>query len=191
MIEILRSLLGLAALVAMGIALSQNRREIRPRVVVAAFALQIAIGALALFVPWGRIALGGAAAAVNHVLDYGNKGFEFLFGGLVTAKMFELFGDTGFVFAFRVLPVIIYVSALIAVLYHLGVMRWIVLGLGVLFQKLLGVSKIESFSAVTTIFLGQSEMPAVLKPFANQLRGPELFAIMASGMASVSLQSAL
>jgi concentrative nucleoside transporter, CNT family len=186
MIEILRSLLGLAALVAIGIALSQNRRAIRPRVVVAAFALQIAIGALALFVPWGRIALGGAAAAVNHVLDYGNKGFEFLFGGLVTPKMFELFGDTGFVFAFRVLPVIIYVSALIAVLYHLGVMRWIVLGLGVLFQKLLGVSKIESFSAVTTIFLGQSEMPAVLKPFANQLRGPELFAIMTSGMASVS-----
>ena len=81
--------------------------------------------------------------------------------------MFEMFGDSGFVFAFRVLPMIIYVSALIAVLYHIGVMRWIVLGLGLLFQKLLGVSKIESFSAVTTIFLGQSEMPAVLKPFAE------------------------
>ena len=92
--------------------------------------------------------------------------------------MFELFGDSGFVFAFRVLPIIIYVSALIAVLYHIGVMRWIVLGLGMMFQKLLGVSKIESFSAVTTIFLGQSEMPAVLKPFATQLRGPELFAVM-------------
>jgi CNT family concentrative nucleoside transporter len=65
-------------------------------------------------------------------------------------------------------------------------MRWIIVGLGVLFQKLLGVSKLESFSAVTTIFLGQSEMPAALKPFVGQLGGTELFAIMSSGMAAVA-----
>jgi len=186
MTDILRGLLGLAVLVSIGVALSVDRRAIQTRVVLAALALQVAIGALVLFVPWGRIALGGAAAAVNHVIEYGNKGMEFLFGGLVTSKMFALFGDTGFVFAFRVLPAIIYVSALIAVLYHLGVMRWVVVGLGLVFQKLLGVSKIESFSAVTTIFLGQSEMPAVLKPFAGQLRGPELFAVMTSGMAAIA-----
>jgi CNT family concentrative nucleoside transporter len=186
MTDVLRGLLGLTVLVSIGIALSENRSAIRPRVVLSALALQVAIGALVLFVPWGRIALGAAATAVNHVIAYGNKGMEFLFGGLVTAKMVELFGDTGFVFAFRVLPAIIYVSALIAVLYHLGVMRWIVVSLGFVFQRLLGVSKIESFSAVTTIFLGQSEMPAVLKPFAAQLRGPELFAVMTSGMAAVA-----
>jgi CNT family concentrative nucleoside transporter len=186
MTDVLRGLLGLTALVSIGIALSENRGAIRPRVVLSALALQVAIGALVLFVPWGRIALGAAAAAVNHVIAYGNKGMEFLFGGLVSAKMHELFGDTGFVFAFRVLPAIIYVSALIAVLYHLGVMRWIVVSLGIVFQRLLGVSKIESFSAVTTIFLGQSEMPAVLKPFAAQLRGPELFAVMTSVMAAVA-----
>ena len=186
MTDVLRGLLGLTVLVLIAIALSQNRRAIQPRVVLAALAMQIAIGALVLFVPWGKSALGAAATGVNHVIDYGNQGIEFLFGGLVTAKMFELFGDTGFLFAFRVLPAIIYVSALIAVLYHLGVMRWIVLGLGLLFQKLLGVSRIESFSAVTTIFLGQSEMPAVLKPFARQLNGPELFTIMTSGMAAIA-----
>jgi CNT family concentrative nucleoside transporter len=186
MTDVLRALIGLAVLVAIGVALSQNRRAIRPRVVLAALALQVALGALVLFVPWGRIALGEAASAVNHVIEYGNKGTEFLFGGLVTARMAELFGHTGFVFAFRVLPAIIYVSALIAVLYHVGVMRWVVVGLGLVLQKLLGVSKIESFSAVTTIFLGQSEMPAVLKPFASQLRGAELFSIMTSGMASVA-----
>jgi CNT family concentrative nucleoside transporter len=186
MTNIPRGLLGLAVLVSIGVALSQDRRAIQPRVVLAALALQVAIGALVLFVPWGRIALGGAAAAVNHVIEYGNKGMEFLFGGLVTTKMFDLFGDTGFVFAFRVLPAIIYISALLAVLYHLGVMRWVVIGLGLVFQKLLGVSKLESFSAVTTIFLGQSEMPAALKPFAGQLRGPELFAVMTSGMAAVA-----
>ena len=186
MTDVLRGLLGLAVLMLIAFALSQNRRAIQPRVVLAALATQVAIGALVLFVPWGRVALGGAAAGVGHVIDYGNKGIEFLFGALVGPKMFEIFAGGGFIFAFRVLAAIIYVSALIAVLYHLGIMRWIVLGLGTLFQKLIGVSKIESFSAVTTIFLGQSEMPAVLKPFARQLRGPELFAIMSSGMAAIA-----
>jgi len=186
MTDVLRGLLGLAVLVAIAIALSQNRRAIQPRVVLAALAMQVAIGALVLFVPWGRVALAGAAGAVNHVIEYGNKGIEFLFGGLVSAKMFEVFGGPGFVFALRVLPAIVYVSALIAVLYHLGIMRWVVVGLGLLFQKLIGVSKIESFSAVTTIFLGQSEMPAVLKPFARQLHGSELFCVMTSGMAAIA-----
>jgi CNT family concentrative nucleoside transporter len=186
MMDLLRGLAGLLVLVAIAYALSMNRQAISVRVVGAALATQIAIGALILFVPWGRYALGAAASGVNHVIEYGNKGIAFLFGGLISDKMFDLFGGLGFVFAFRVLPAIIYVSALIACLYHLGIMRWIVLGLGTLFQKLIGVSKIESFSAVTTIFLGQSEMPAVLKPFAMQLRGPELFAIMASGMAAIA-----
>jgi CNT family concentrative nucleoside transporter len=184
--HMLRGLLGLGVLVAIGIALSERRGAIRPRVVLSALACQAAIGALVLFVPWGRIALGGAAAAVNRVIGYGYQGMEFMFGGLVGPKMHELFGDTGFVFAFRVLPAIIYMSALIAVLYHVGVMRWIVLGLGGVFQKLIGVSKVESFSAVTTIFLGQSEMPVALRPFVARLQGPELFAIMTSGMAAVA-----
>jgi concentrative nucleoside transporter, CNT family len=186
MTDVLRGFIGLIVLMLIAFALSMNRRAIQPRVVLAALATQVAIGALALFVPWGRVALGGAANAVNYVLEFGNRGVEFMFSGLVTPKMFELFGDAGFMFAFRVLPIIIYASALIAVLYYIGVMRWVVLGLGSLLQRLLGVSKIESFSAVTTIFLGQSEMPAVLKPFATQLRSSELFAVMTSGMASIA-----
>jgi CNT family concentrative nucleoside transporter len=178
--------MGLGALMLIAIALSENRRAIRARVALSALGLQVAIGALVLFVPWGRAALAAAASAVNQVISYGNKGMEFMFGGLVGPAMHELFGDTAFVFAFRVLPAIIYVSALIAILYHTGVMRWIVVALGIVFQKLIGVSRIESFSAVTTIFLGQSEMPVALRPFAMQLRGPELFAIMSSGMAAVA-----
>jgi CNT family concentrative nucleoside transporter len=184
--DLLRGAMGLAVLVLIGIALSENRGAIRGRVVLSALTLQVAIGALVLFVRWGRIALDAAAAAVNHVIAYGNQGMEFVFGGLVGTRMHEVFGDGGFVFAFRVLPVIIFVSALIAVLYHLRVMRWIVVGLGVVFQKAIGVSKIESFSAVSTIFLGQSEMPVALRPFASQLHGPEFFAIMSSGMAAVA-----
>ena len=186
MTDILRGLLGIAALLLIAVALSENRRAIRARVVLSALGLQMGIGALVLFVPWGRAALAGAASAVNKVIAYGNKGVEFMFGGLVGPAMHDLFGDTAFVFAFRVLPAIIYMSALIAILYHTGLMRWIVEGLGLLFQKLIGVSKIESFSAVTTIFIGQSEMPVALRPFAAHLRGPELFAVMSSGMASVA-----
>ncbi len=186
MTHILRGLSGIGALLLIAIALSDNRRAIRARVAVSALGLQIAIGSLVLFVPWGRTALAAAASAVNQVISYGNKGVDFMFGGLVGPAMQELFGATAFVFAFKVLPAIIYMSALIAILYHTGLMRWIVEGLGLLLQKLIGVSKIESFSAVTTIFLGQSEMPVVLRPFAAQLHGPELFAIMSSGMASVA-----
>jgi CNT family concentrative nucleoside transporter len=185
-IDVLRSIGGIVGLLVIAWLLSMNRRAIRPRVVFAALATQVAIGALILFVPLGKSVLGAVAIGVNHVLEYGNKGIEFMFAGLVSPKMFEVFGGLGFVFALRVLPAIIFVTALISVLYHVGVMRWIVSGLGTLFQKIVGVSKIESFSAVATIFLGQSEMPAAVKPFVNQLRGPELFAIMASGMASVA-----
>lgn len=186
MTDLLRSFVGVGILLGIAFLFSQNRAAINYRTVVAALLVQFVIGALVLFVPPGRAFLAAIAEGVNYVLKFGDKGLEFLFGGLVSAKMFEVFGGGGFVFALKVLPLIIYVTALIAVLYHLGVMRWIITGLGLIFQKLLGVSKIESFSAVTTIFLGQSEMPAVVKPFVTQLRGPELFAIMASGMASVA-----
>jgi concentrative nucleoside transporter, CNT family len=186
MTEVLRGVLGLIVLISIAIALSENRRAIKPRVVISALTLQVGIGVLMLFVRWGRMTLEACASAVNQVIAYGNKGVDFMFGGLVGARMHEVFGDTGFVFAFRVLPAIVYVSSLIAILYHLGAMRWIVQVLGSVFQVLIGVSRIESFSAVTTIFLGQSEMPVALRPFAAKLMGPELFAVMTSGMAAVA-----
>jgi concentrative nucleoside transporter, CNT family len=183
---IVRNLLGIAALLFIAFIFSTNRRAIRLRTVIPALLVQIGIGAFILFEPFGKVILADAAEGVNHVLSYGNAGISFLFGGLVQPKMFQVFGDGGFVFAVRVLPAIIFVTALIAVLYYLGVMRWIVLVLGTIFQKLLGVSKLESFSAVTTIFLGQSEMPAVVKPFMRDMTGAELFAVMSSGMAAVA-----
>jgi CNT family concentrative nucleoside transporter len=183
---IARNLLGIAVLLLIAFIFSTNRRGIRLRTVLPALLAQVGIGAFILFVPIGKSVLSAAAGGVIHVLGYGNAGIEFLFGGLVQSKMFELFGNGGFVFAVRVLPAIIFVTALISVLYYLGIMRWIVIVLGTIFQKLLGVSKIESFSAVTTIFLGQSEMPAVVKPFARNMTSAELFAVMSSGMAAVA-----
>jgi len=186
MTDTFRSLIGVGILVLIGFLLSYNRRAINWRTVLAALAVQMAIGAFVLFVPVGKDILGGIANGVTHVLEFGFKGTEFLFGGLVSGKMFEVFGGGGFIFALRVLPTIIFVTALIAVLYYLGIMRWIITILGTIFQKLLGVSKIESFCAVTTIFLGQNEMGAAAKPFISQLKRQELFAIMTSGMASVA-----
>ncbi len=184
--DMVRSVLGIFVLLLLAFAISDNRRKIRPRTIFAALATQIFIGALVLFVPLGRAVLSAMAAGVNHVIDYGNSGIGFVFGGLVKDHMMVLFGGDGYVFGLRVLPMIIFMTALISVLYHLGVMRWVVLLLGTLFHKLLGVSRLESFSAVTTIFLGQSEMPAVVKPFIPKMTGPELFAVMSSGMSAVT-----
>lgn len=185
MSDVARSLIGVGMLVLIGWLFSMNRKGVSWRIVLSALALQMTIGAIVLFWPEGSKALKAIATGVTHVLEFGAKGTEFMFGGLVGADVFKP-GGLGFIFAFRVLPTIIYVTALIAVLYYLGVMRWIITILGTALQKLLGVSKIESFCAVTTIFLGQNEMGAAVKPFVGQLKGPTVFVIMTSGMASVA-----
>lgn len=176
----------IALLIAVAVLFSTNRRAIRPRVVLSALAVQIGLGALVLFWPAGRAGLGAVADAVQAVLSYGDKGVAFLFGGLVEPKMFELFGGGGFVLALRVLPQIIYVSALIAVLYHFGVMQALARALGSALRRVLGTSPIETFSAVITIFIGQSEIAVALRPFLALLTKAELFAVMTSGAASTA-----
>ncbi|MFM7460359.1 MAG: nucleoside transporter C-terminal domain-containing protein, partial [Burkholderiales bacterium] len=183
--DVVRSLMGIALLLFIGWLFSMGRGRVQWRVVLSALALQMAIGAIVLFSSTGNAVLLGIAGAVTHALEFGAKGTEFMFGGLVSPDVFKP-GGLGFIFAFRVLPTIIYVTALIAVLYYLGIMRWIITILGAILQKLLGVSRIESFCAVTTIFLGQNEMGAAVKPFVAQLKGPTIFVIMTSGMASVA-----
>ena len=185
-LALLRGWVGIAALLAIAVLFSLDRRRIDLRTVVSALSLQFAIGALILFVPPGRRALHAVSLVVNDVLGYGNDGIAFLFGGLVGESMFTLFPNGGFVFALRVLPQIIYISALIAVLYHVGVMQLLARVLGGGVRALLGTSVIESFSAVTTIFLGQSEMPIAIRPFVPLLTNAELFAVMSSGTASVA-----
>lgn len=178
--------LSLLVLIAVAFLFSTNRRAISPRVVLTGLALQVGLGALVLFLPAGQAALRAAADAVVTVLSYGDRGTAFLFGGLVEPKMFELFGGSGFILALRVLPQILYVSALIGVLYHLGVMQVLARGLGAVLRRILGTSPIESFSAVITIAIGQSEIAVALRPFLALLTGAELFAVMSSGAASTA-----
>lgn len=151
-----------------------------------AFAIQFALGAFVLYVPWGRDLLNGFSSGVSNVINYGNDGSSFLFGGLVSDKMFEVFGGGGFIFAFRVLPTLIFFSALISVLYYIGVMQWVIKILGGALQKALGTSRAESMSAAANIFVGQTEAPLVVRPFVPKMTQSELFAVMCGGLASVA-----
>ncbi|MBV7435162.1 NupC/NupG family nucleoside CNT transporter [Cardiobacteriaceae bacterium TAE3-ERU3] len=180
------SFLGMATLILLAIIVSNNRRAINIRTVSLAFLLQFAIGALVLFVPIGQQALNKASEGVAWVIGFGNQGIEFLFGGLISDKMFEVFGGGGFIFALRVLPMIIFFSSLIAVLYYLGIMQWIIRILGGGLHKLLGTSRAESMSAAANIFVGQTEAPLVVKPFIARMTQSELFAVMSCGLASVA-----
>jgi CNT family concentrative nucleoside transporter len=184
--NIARGFLGMLLLLLVGYCLSMDRRKINPRIVFAALAAQVTIGALVLFVPLGRTLLADVARGVNRVLEMGHAGLTFLFGGLVGDKMFALFGAQGFAFGLRVLPMIIFVTSLIAVLYYVGVMKWIIKGVGTALSKCLGVSCAEGCAAAATVFIGHAELPAFTLPFIRKLSKPELFAVMSSGMASVS-----
>lgn len=183
---ILNSLLGMVVLLAIAVLLSTNRKAINIRTVAGAFLIQVVLGALVLYVPWGRDGLLAVSEGVGKVIAYGNDGVGFLFGGLVSDKMFEVFGGGGFVFALRVLPMIVFFSSLMAVLYYIGVMQILIKFIGGFLQKVLGTSKAESMSAAANIFVGQTEAPLVVRPYIRKMTESELFAVMSGGLASVA-----
>ncbi|WP_350414972.1 NupC/NupG family nucleoside CNT transporter [Cronobacter malonaticus] len=184
--QILMGLVGMLALLFIAVALSSNRKAINLRTVVGAWLIQIAIGALVLYVPAGRKVLLAMSEGVANVIAYGNDGISFLFGGLVSDKMFEVFGGGGFIFALRVLPVIVFFSSLIAVLYYLGIMQLVIRLLGGALRKVLKTSRTESLSATANIFVGQTEAPLVVRPYIATMTRSELFAVMCGGLASVA-----
>lgn len=180
----LRGLLGIGALLAIAVLFSRKRQAINLRTVGLAFLLQVALGAFVLYIPFGKDVLTSISDGVQQVINSANVGIAFLFGGLGTDAMFA--NGVGFVFAIRVLPVIIFFSSLIAVLYYLGVMQWVVKIIGGALQKLLGTSRPESLSATANIFVGQTEAPLVIRPYIAKMTQSELFAIMVGGLASVA-----
>ena len=177
--QILMSLVGIASLLALAFLLSDNRKAINLRTVGGAFAIQAGLGALVLYVPLGQEILGGVSNAVSNVISYANQGIGFLFGDLGNFKV-------GFIFAINVLPIIIFFSSLVAVLYYLGVMQKVVTFLGGALQKVLGTSRTESLPATANIFVGQTEAPLVVRPYIGRMTNSELFAIMVGGLASVA-----
>jgi CNT family concentrative nucleoside transporter len=177
---LIMSLVGMVTLVAIALIFSYDRKSIRLRTVLGAFAIQAGIGAFVLYVPFGQAVLQTISAGVSQVLVFANDGIGFLFGGLADVE------NVGFVFAIKVLPVIIFFSSLIAVLYYLGIMQWVIRILGGALQKALGTSRTESLSATANIFVGQTEAPLVVRPFIARMTPSQLFAVMCGGLASVA-----
>ena len=180
----LRGLLGIGFLLVIAILLSQHRKAINWRTVSLAFSLQVIFGAFVLYVPFGKDVLESISGGVQQVIDSAKAGIDFLFGGLGTDAMYS--NGVGFVFAIRVLPIIIFFSSLIAVLYYLGIMQLVIKVIGGGLQKLLKTSQPESLSATANIFVGQTEAPLVVRPYIAKMTQSELFAIMVGGLASVA-----
>lgn len=177
----------MAVLLLIAYALSSARRAINWRTVLGAFAFQVFFAAFALYVPWGQRVMARVSGAVSNLEVYGNQGISFLFGGLNDgALMRQLFSNHSFIFALKVLPLIVFFSGLMAVLYHIGLMGLIIRLLGGSLGRVLGTSRTESMSAVANIFVGTTEAPLVVRPFLARMTESELFSVVVCGLASVA-----
>jgi CNT family concentrative nucleoside transporter len=174
-------LLGLVTIVAVAYLMSNNRRAIKPRVILWGLGLQFGFAFLVLKTPAAR-AFVVASNGVNHLLEYAAAGSTFVFGDKLGVKNDQF----GVVFAFQVLPIVIFIASLFAILYYLGVMQVVVKAMAVVMQRVMGTSGAESLNVAASIFMGQTEAPLTIRPFLAGLTESELYTVMVSGMAHVS-----
>ncbi len=179
------SVVGMAVLFLIAWVFSSNKRAINYRTIISAFVIQVALGALALYVPLGREMLQGLASGIQSVIGYGYEGVRFLFGSLAPNAKGDQ-GIGGFIFAINVLAIIIFFASLISLLYYLKIMPLVINLIGGALQKCLGTSKAESMSAAANIFVAHTEAPLVIKPYLKSMSNSEIFAVMCVGMASVA-----
>jgi concentrative nucleoside transporter, CNT family len=178
--ERLMSIVGLALMVLIAYGLSTDRGKIRWRTVGTGLLLQLVLGLFILKTTAGQAIFEGARAAFQGVLAYTNEGSAFIFGSLIESSRF------GFIFFTMVLPTIIFMSALMSILYHLGVMQIIIRFVAKAMVKVMGTSGAESLAAAANIFAGQTEAPLVVRPLINSMTKSELMALMTGGMATVA-----
>ncbi len=177
----LMGVIGLAAIVAIGVALSRQRRAISWRVVAWGLGLQLAFAIFVLRVPFGQRLFRALGDLVTRILSFSYAGSEFVFG-----EIGKQHSSLGIVFAFQVLPAIIFVSALFAMMYYLGVMQVVVRAFAVVMNKLMRASGAESLNVAASIFMGQTEAPLTIRPFLPSMTRSELMTVMTAGMAHVS-----
>lgn len=175
------SILGIAVILALCFAFSTDRKQIKWKTVAWGIGLQFVFALLVLKWTAGERVMSGAGDAVNKLLGYASVGAQFVFGTLADPA-----GKVGFVFAFFVLPTIIFIAAFFAVLYHFGIMQAIIRAAAWVMVRLMGVSGAESLSVAASTFMGQTEAPLTIRPFISKLTQSELLTIMTSGMAHVS-----
>ncbi|HYT82047.1 MAG TPA: Na+ dependent nucleoside transporter N-terminal domain-containing protein, partial [Gemmatimonadales bacterium] len=172
---------GIVLILGIGIALSRNRRAISWRVVAWGVGLQLAFAVFVLRVPIGQTLFRGLGRVVTKVLSFSYVGSEFVFG-----EIGKQHSSLGVIFAFQVLPAIIFVSALFAILYYLGVMQLVVKAFAIVMNKVMGASGAESLNVAASIFMGQTEAPLTIRPFLPGMTQSELMTVMTAGMAHVS-----
>ncbi len=178
--ERLTGLLGLVSILALCYVLSANRRLIRLRLLLWGLGLQFGFAFIVLKTGFGKV-FQAASVAVNALLEYAEEGSRFVFGPLG-----EKAGPFGVVFAFQVLPIVVFIASLFAILYYLGIMQHVIRGMAWLMQRVMGASGAESTNVAASIFMGQTEAPLTIRPFIPRMTQSELFTVMTSGMAHVS-----
>lgn len=174
------SFIGLFTMIGIAFLLSEDRKKINWRTVISGILLQIVLGVIILKTDFGRGVFESAKTVFTHVLSYTNEGSNFLFGSL------NDYGKVGFVFATMVLPTILFMSSLMSVLYHLGIMQMIIKFVAKTMVYIMNTSGAESLAAAANIFAGQTEAPLVIKPFVAKMTRSELMALMTGGMATVA-----
>ena len=174
-------ILGILTMLSLAFLFSTNRRAIRVKTVAWGLGLQFAFAIFVLRVDYGRRMFQAMGDAANRVLSYSFVGSEFLFGPLGKQS-----SNIGFIFAFQVLPVVIFICALFAILYHYGVMQFIIRIAAWAMTRFMGASGAESLNVAASIFMGQTEAPVTIRPFLPELTHSELMTVMTSGMAHVS-----
>lgn len=179
--HILRGAFGYAAFIGIAVLFSSNRRAIPWRLVAAGSVLQVVIGLLVLRVDAVRVGVDAVGNFFVRILDFNTAGAEFLFGSLITNKQ-----TFGFLFAFNVLPTIIFFSALTSLLFYLGFLQRIVFVFAWVMSKTMNLSGAESLSASSNIFLGQTEAPLLIKPYLATMTRSELMAVMVGGFATIA-----
>ncbi len=173
-------LFGLAVLIGITWLFSNNKRAVDWRLVLTGLALQIGFATLVLLVPGGRKVFDWLGQAFVKVLSFVNEGSNFIFGSLMDVKSY------GFIFAFQVLPTIIFFSALMGVLYHLGVMQAVVKAMAWAITKVMRVSGAETTSVCASVFIGQTEAPLTVRPYISKMTQSELLTMMIGGMAHIA-----
>lgn len=176
--QILWGIGGMIVVLGLAFALSLNRRAINPRTILGALTIQFAFGVIVLYWETGKTVLQAVSQGVQAVINSANEGIDFVFGPVLP--------DEGVVFAFQVLPVIIFFASLTTVLYHWNILQWVVRIIGGALQKALRTSQAESMSATANIFVGQTEAPLVVRPYIQRMTRSEFFAVMVGGLSTVA-----
>ena len=174
------SIIGIIFLLGLAVTVSTNRKAISLRTVLAAFALQFFFAGFTLYTDIGSRVLGGLASGVSSMITYSTAGIVFVFGPLGDPS------NIGFIFLVHVLPVIIFMSALMSVLYHLHIMQWVAQIIGGFIAKVTAITKIEALGAASNIFVSQTEAPVVIRPYIKGLSDQQFFTLMVVGMSSVA-----